>query len=63
LSLLQPPSVWAEEILAARNAQPGITQPEALALVEQSPFDIRTGVKDLEKFYLDCYQRAFEGIR
>lgn len=63
LSLLQPPSVWAEEILAARNAEPGITQPEALALVEQSPFNIRTGVKDLEKFYLDCYQRALEGIR
>lgn len=63
LSLLQPPSVWAEEILAARNTTPGITQPEALALVEQSPFNIWTAVKDLEKFYLDCYQRAFEGIR
>jgi glycosyltransferase involved in cell wall biosynthesis len=60
LSLLQPPSVWAEEILAARSAEPGITQPEALALVEQSPFNIRTAVKKLEKFYLDCYQRAFE---
>ena len=63
LSLLQPPSVWAEEILAARNAEPGITQPEALAFVEQSPFNIRTAVKKLEKFYLDCYQRASEGIR
>jgi glycosyltransferase involved in cell wall biosynthesis len=63
MPLSQPASAWAEMILAARNAGPGITQPKALALVEQSSFNIRTVVKDLEKFYLDCYRRAFEGIR
>ena len=63
LSLLQPPSVWAEEILAARNAEPGISQPEALKIAEQSPFDIRTAVKDLEEFYLECYQRALKRTR
>lgn len=56
LFLSQPASVWAEAILTTREAGPEITQAEALMLVEQSSFNIQTGVKDLEKLYFECSQ-------
>jgi glycosyltransferase involved in cell wall biosynthesis len=54
LFLSQPASAWAEVILATSETGPGITQAEALMLVEQSSFNIRTTIKDLEKLYLEC---------
>ncbi|BAZ27954.1 group 1 glycosyl transferase [Cylindrospermum sp. NIES-4074] len=52
ISLSQPASTWAEAILATRKTEPGITQAEALKLVEMSPFNILTSVKELEKIYI-----------
>ncbi len=48
LPLAQPPSAWAEAILAARRS---VGPEQALALVEQSPFNIQQGVKELERLY------------
>ncbi len=56
LSLSQPASVWAEAILDFRKTKPD-PQLEALMLVEQSSFNILTGVKELEKLYLEESQR------
>jgi len=54
LSLSQPASVWAEVILAVRDAAPAITQQEALAVIEKSSFNIQTSVKSLAEVYLVC---------
>jgi glycosyltransferase involved in cell wall biosynthesis len=51
LSLSQPPSDWANAVLAQRNLPPAITQFDALSLVETSPFNIETSVKKLESIY------------
>ena len=51
ISLSQPASAWAEAILAARDAAPTITQPEAMTIMEKSPFNIQTSVKQLEVVY------------
>ncbi len=51
LSLREPPSRWAQEVLATRDMQHGISQSDALATVERSPFDIRLSVKELERLY------------
>ncbi|MFP3869170.1 MAG: glycosyltransferase family 1 protein [Desulfobacteraceae bacterium] len=51
LSLGQPPSVWAEAVLEARHSSHSITKEQALAMVEQSPFNILSGVKSLEQVY------------
>ena len=51
MSLSQPASAWAEAALAARDAVPAIAQPEAVKLVEKSPFSIQTCVKQLEDIY------------
>jgi glycosyltransferase involved in cell wall biosynthesis len=59
MSLSQPACQWAEAILAAKEADPGITQAEALRLVEQSSFNIQTTVKDLQKRYLDLSSLQF----
>lgn len=56
LSLSQLASAWTEEILNVREGATGVTQAESFMLVEQSPFDIRTGVKKLEKLYFECSQ-------
>lgn len=50
LSLSQPAGVWAEAVLAARN-NVALTQPEALAIVERSPFNISASVKEIERIY------------
>lgn len=53
MSLSQPASAWAEAILAARETGSGITQAEALRLVENSLFNIQTNVQELEEIYLN----------
>jgi len=54
LSLSQPASVWAEVILAVRDAAPAITQPDALAVVEKSPLNVQASVKSLAEVYFAC---------
>ena len=49
---------WAEAILNIREAGSQIAQPEALALITQSAFNIRTAVRELETLYRTCVQRA-----
>lgn len=51
LSLSQPASEWAEGVLTQRDAGSTITKSDALALVETSPFNIETSVKQLESIY------------
>ena len=48
LPLHLPAAAWAEALLAARAS---ISQPEALALLEHSPFNIRVSVAALERIY------------
>jgi glycosyltransferase involved in cell wall biosynthesis len=50
--LSRPPSAWAEEVLAARNSLLGLTQPEALKIMEQSPFNILRSMQMLHDIYL-----------
>jgi len=52
LSLLQPASVWAETAIADRAVMNSRNRAGALALVEQSHFNIQRGVKELEACYL-----------
>jgi glycosyltransferase involved in cell wall biosynthesis len=49
LSLSEPPSRWAEAILAAREVT--VTQPEALKIMEHSPFNIETSCRELVAVY------------
>jgi glycosyltransferase involved in cell wall biosynthesis len=56
LSLSQPASVWAEAILATKTTKPGISQSEALRLIEQSSFNILASAKELAKIYLSRSQ-------
>jgi glycosyltransferase involved in cell wall biosynthesis len=51
LSLFQSCQAWAEAVLAAKEAKIVITQSQALAQVENSPFNILNSVRELEKFY------------
>jgi glycosyltransferase involved in cell wall biosynthesis len=51
MSHSQPAAAWAEAILAARAIKRSIGQPEALARVLGSTFNIQTAVKHIEKFY------------
>ncbi|MCA1669356.1 MAG: glycosyltransferase [Thermomicrobia bacterium] len=46
-----PASVWADALLAARATPPPITQPEALAIAQQTPFDVRASWQALERVY------------
>ena len=51
VSLSQPATEWAEAVLTKQDAGLTITQSDALALVETSPFNIETSVKQLENIY------------
>jgi len=51
LRLSQPASTWARAVLARRDQAPPITQNEALALVEESRFDIRRSAAELARLY------------
>lgn len=57
VSLSQPASEWAEAVLTQRYAGATITQSDALALVETSPFNIETSVKHLESIYQAQFNR------
>ncbi len=50
LSLQDPPTRWAEVVLACAQSRP-LSQPEALARIQQSPFDIKISVRQLEAIY------------
>jgi glycosyltransferase involved in cell wall biosynthesis len=50
LALQQPPSDWAEAVLACLRSRP-ISQPEALARIERSDFNIIESVRQLEAIY------------
>lgn len=52
MSLSRSASAWAEVVLAARGNTSVITQSNALAVIEKSPFSIEMSVKDLTKVYL-----------
>jgi glycosyltransferase involved in cell wall biosynthesis len=51
LRLSQPASSWARVIFARGKETPPITQDEALAAMEASPFNIRTAVAELTRVY------------
>ncbi len=51
LSLTGPASVWAEALLAVRDISPPVLQPDALAIIEASPFNVRTSWQALEQVY------------
>jgi glycosyltransferase involved in cell wall biosynthesis len=51
LSLSRPASSWAEALLSVPDTASAITQPQALAIVEKSPFNIHLGVKELGCIY------------
>ena len=51
LSLNQSPSEWASAILASRNSTRPISQKDALSIVEDSPLNVKTSVRELEKLY------------
>ena len=51
ISLSKPASYWAEELLTHQNAASAINQLDALSLIENSPFNIETSVKDLTDIY------------
>jgi glycosyltransferase involved in cell wall biosynthesis len=52
MSLSQSASVWAEAVLTARDTMNAIAHSDALALVANSPFNIKNSVKALEDIYL-----------
>ncbi|MEC4812916.1 MAG: glycosyltransferase family 1 protein [Scytonema sp. PMC 1069.18] len=51
LSLLQPVSDWAGDILALQDGIPRNNQIDVLRLVEASPFNIEVSLKQLQKLY------------
>jgi glycosyltransferase involved in cell wall biosynthesis len=51
VSLSQPATEWAEAVLNQRSTGSTISQSDALALVETSPFKIEKPVKQLESIY------------
>jgi len=51
LSLSNSVSEWAELLLSQRHASTALTYPQAWELVEKSPFNVETSVKQLQKLY------------
>ncbi len=54
LSLSQPAVAWAEMLLNHRDTASTITQSDALAVVETSPFNIEVSVKQLEGIFQEA---------
>lgn len=52
LQLAAPAWAWAEVILAARSIAPPMTQREALAIVEATPFNVHASWEGLERVYV-----------
>jgi glycosyltransferase involved in cell wall biosynthesis len=50
MSLSQPASIWADEILRSQH-ESSIGQIEALTIIQQSPFNIQVGITELMRIY------------
>lgn len=51
LSPSQPASIWLDKLLPVKDSAPGIDQSGALAIMEESAFNITTSVRELEGIY------------
>ena len=51
ISLSKSASIWAEAVMSARSGASAISQRDALAVVEKSPFNIAASVKKLTEVY------------
>ncbi len=51
VGLDRPASVWADAILASQQTEPPLTRNEALKTMQNSPFNIVTGTRALERCY------------
>jgi glycosyltransferase involved in cell wall biosynthesis len=51
ISLSKSASIWAEAVMSARSSASAISQRDALAVVENSPFNIAASVKKLTEVY------------
>ena len=54
LSLVKPTTVWTAEILDLRKNKEALRDPNALAVVENSAFNIKSGVEELIRIYESC---------
>ncbi|MBD6618269.1 glycosyltransferase family 1 protein [Komarekiella sp. 'clone 1'] len=65
ISLLQPASIWAEAVIATtKQNKLMITQPEALAIIQKSKFDIRKSTNQLQFHYVEQLNKAlYSGSR
>jgi SAM-dependent methyltransferase len=52
ISLARSAFVWAEAVMATRETTSAIKQLETIDLIERSPFNIQTGIANLEKIYI-----------
>lgn len=60
MSLSRPASAWAEAVMATKQDTVSITQLETFAILEKSLFDIRTGAKELELYYIEQLNQYLE---
>lgn len=60
IDLLQPAEVWANAVLAAKDAKYNTAQGDSLAVLEKSEFNIAYSVKALTKTYVDEYRKAYK---
>jgi glycosyltransferase involved in cell wall biosynthesis len=60
ISLSQPASQWAEELLDHRQASFTISQSSALTLVKESPLNIETSLKQLTGIYQAQFERKIQ---
>ncbi len=56
ISLSQPAAIWAESLLHLLRAKAAAHRARALPIVKESPFNILSSVKELEKLYLSFVQ-------
>ena len=63
LSLSLPPSEWAERLLATISRPRPVSPDEALALVEETPFNLSNSIRKLlEAYAQDSYQCAVKEV-
>lgn len=60
ISLSQPPSVWADAVMATKQDTLTITPLETLATLGKSLFDIKKGAKELELYYIEQFNQYLE---
>lgn len=51
IALAEPPSAWAERLLAQRQRMSHFKTSESVGVIENSPFNIKLAVKQLENIY------------